>query len=600
MPLTRVHLTTGDGCNWAIDEDLRLVRSALSGVCAITSLARAEAVHTAWWINLLSYAAGDLRGKHVLCTAENSPFYYITEPEFIQARARVTLWIARSREATAQFAALGIASRYAAYTFDPAVFHPLPKDHPQVRGLREKWKIPDDKYLIANFHRDTEGADQRQPKLQKGPDLFLEIVARVHEEYGGVHVLLAGPRRFWLRRQLAERGVPFTYIGEDTGPRDDLAVNTLPRTTLNLLYNLSDLQIVSSRWEGGPQSILEAAATRCKIISRRVGLAADVLAPECLFDHAFEACELVGRDLQHRVLDRSVGEQFERALASHTEPVLRQNLAEIYRSLEPLPSAASFAGFGLGMTFRRVVRRVRAGFSGTARPPAVALLHRGGVADAWFDVLLDRLAAELEKRGCTVRRNLLEPAPEVILVGALGLDDPLLGSLRAPRTAPVIGLLDDSTGGEDEPAKARLAVHRELDDCTVVPSIDALVALRRRDAAPRRMLVFAPALETPLPDAVADESEVCTVSPGEAWAAGRVAQAQAGGRAVLYPADSHYAYLVWFGGLAYAEAAELPQKSETLRTHAALFRRLVIPPRLGTFAERILRLAAACRDVAQK
>ena len=253
--------------------------------------------------------------------------------------------------------------------------------------------------------------------------------------------------------------------------------------------------------------------------------------------------------------------------------------------------------FGAGVLFRRVARRLFTGRLAAPRPPSVALLHRSGVADAWFDGFLDRLAAELEARGCTVRRNLFEPAPEVILLGALGPDDSLLGPLRAPRTAPVIGLLDDSAGGEAVTAQARFAVHRELDDCTLVPSIDALTALRQRGPVPRRMLVFAPALETPLAAAPAAESEVCTVLPGDACAAGRVAQAQAAGRATLYPADSHYAYLVWFGGLAYADAAELPQHLETVRAHAALFRRLVLAPGLDVFAERLLRLAALCREL---
>jgi glycosyltransferase involved in cell wall biosynthesis len=596
MPITRVHLTAGDGCNWAIDEDLRLVRSSLAGVCEITSLARAQAVHAGWWVNLTGYAPADLRGKQVICTAENSPFYYVTEPEFLRARAQVTQWIARSREAMRQFATLGIESKYAAYTFDPAVFHPLPKDHHALTALMEKWKIPRDKYLIANFHRDTEGADQRQPKLQKGPDLFLEIVTRIHAEHPDVHVLLAGPRRFWLRRELTQRGVPFTFVGEDTGTRDDLSVNTLPRTTLNLLYNRSHLHVVSSRWEGGPQSILESAATRCKIISTRVGLAADVLEPECLFENAVEACELAAEDIRHGTLERSAGVQLDRALAAHTEPVLRENLAEIYRTLEPLEPASLAPVFAMSVAFRRVRRRLLALRKNAARPPSIALLHRTDVADAWFDGFLDRLTTELEARGCPVRRNVLEPAPEMILIGTLGPDDPLLGRLREPRTAPVIGLLDDSAGRAN--ATTRLAVHRELDDCVIAPSIDALAALQE---LPRdRMLVFAPALETPLAGDAVSQNDSCTIAPGEAWAAGRVAQAQAAGRATLYPADSHYAYLVWFGGLSYAAAADLPAKLEILKANDAMFRRLVIPPRIGAYADRLLRLGAVCRELGTK
>jgi hypothetical protein len=304
-----------------------------------------------------------------------------------------------------------------------------------------------------------------------------------------------------------------------------------------------------------------------------------------------EACDLAAQDIRDGALERSAGVQLDRALAAHTEPVLRANLAEIYRTLEPLDSTSLTPIFAMGVAFRRVQRRLLGLRKGATRLPTIALLHRSDVGDAWFDGFLDRLAAELEARGCTVRRNVLEPAPELILIGALGADDPLLGRLREPRSAPVIGLLDDSAGID---APTRLAVHRELDDCTVVPSIDALANLPE---LPRdRMLVFAPALETPLADAPAEEDEFCTIAAGDTRAAGRVAQAQAAGRPTLYPADSHYAYLVWFGGLSYATAAEVPAKRETARANHAMFRRLVIPPRLAAYADRLLRLAAVCRE----
>ena len=42
---------------------------------------------------------------------------------------------------------------------------------------------------------------------------------------------------------------------------------------LNLLYNILDLYIVSSRLEGGPQAILECAISETPIISTNVGVA---------------------------------------------------------------------------------------------------------------------------------------------------------------------------------------------------------------------------------------------------------------------------------------------------------------------------------------
>ena len=46
---------------------------------------------------------------------------------------------------------------------------------------------------------------------------------------------------------------------------------------LNELYNCLDLYIVSSRVEGGPQSILECGLTKTPIISTDVGIANEIL-----------------------------------------------------------------------------------------------------------------------------------------------------------------------------------------------------------------------------------------------------------------------------------------------------------------------------------
>ena len=47
--------------------------------------------------------------------------------------------------------------------------------------------------------------------------------------------------------------------------------------TLNELYNILDIYIVSSRLEGGPQAILESAITKTPIISSDVGVASQIL-----------------------------------------------------------------------------------------------------------------------------------------------------------------------------------------------------------------------------------------------------------------------------------------------------------------------------------
>ena len=61
--------------------------------------------------------------------------------------------------------------------------------------------------------------------------------------------------------------------------------------TLNKLYNILDLYIVSSRIEGGPQAILECSISKTPIVSTDVGVASEILHPNSIFkqENFFEA-----------------------------------------------------------------------------------------------------------------------------------------------------------------------------------------------------------------------------------------------------------------------------------------------------------------------
>ena len=54
---------------------------------------------------------------------------------------------------------------------------------------------------------------------------------------------------------------------------------------LNRLYNALDLYLVASRFEGGPQSIVECALSKTPIISSDVGIASHILDSKSIFHH---------------------------------------------------------------------------------------------------------------------------------------------------------------------------------------------------------------------------------------------------------------------------------------------------------------------------
>ena len=163
----------------------------------------------------------------------------------------ISTWISRNSQAKSQLESVGIKSQFVPYAIDTTIFKPLPPGDPVLQKLRSDYRIPSNAYLIGSFQRDTQGHDLTAPKLVKGPDIFLEILTELKRRRLNFHAILAGPRRHWLVGRLRQREIPFTYVGQEIRT-DDLKVNALSRETLNLLYNMLDLYVVSSRSEGGP------------------------------------------------------------------------------------------------------------------------------------------------------------------------------------------------------------------------------------------------------------------------------------------------------------------------------------------------------------
>ena len=130
--------------------------------------------------------------------------------------------------------------------------------------------ISSDKYVVGSFQRDTEGHDLKSPKLEKGPDIFVETVKKINKK--NLLVLLGGWRRQYIMRRLKEESIDYKFI------------EMAPLETLRDMYACCDLYIVSSRTEGGPQAVLEAAAMKTPIISTDVGMAKDTLSDNCIIN----------------------------------------------------------------------------------------------------------------------------------------------------------------------------------------------------------------------------------------------------------------------------------------------------------------------------
>jgi hypothetical protein len=138
--------------------------------------------------------------------------------------------------------------------------------------IKEKYGLDKDKYYIGSFQRDTEGNDLKSPKLIKGPDRFVEIVKSKFLENKKIEVILTGKRRQYVINELKKLEIPYKYL------------EMVNFQSLNELYNILDLYIVSSRLEGGPQAIVECGINKTPIISTDVGVASEILSPNSIFN----------------------------------------------------------------------------------------------------------------------------------------------------------------------------------------------------------------------------------------------------------------------------------------------------------------------------
>jgi glycosyltransferase involved in cell wall biosynthesis len=188
------------------------------------------------------------------------------------------------------------------------------------------------RYLIRNFHRDTSGADLTRPKKQKGADVLLEIATLLERQGVPIHFLLAGPRRHWIRRGFRERGIPFTFLGSEV-PGDDLRENTLSLDEIAKLYQGLDAYLITSRWEGAPNSVLECAATKTCVVSTRVGQSPDILTYGQIYDDATAGAGLLMRDVRERHLAATLESAYEHVRRFNSDEAIAGRLKYIYEQV---------------------------------------------------------------------------------------------------------------------------------------------------------------------------------------------------------------------------------------------------------------------------
>ncbi len=141
-----------------------------------------------------------------------------------------------------------------------------PPDLQQRRAARQRFGIPQHALVVGSFQKDGQGwGDGLQPKLIKGPDIYVEVMARMKSLGLPVMGFLTGPARGYVKEGLARHGIPF--------------IHTYVQNHLDLVpcYHALDLYLVTSREEGGPMGLMESMASAVPVISTPVGMAPDLI-----------------------------------------------------------------------------------------------------------------------------------------------------------------------------------------------------------------------------------------------------------------------------------------------------------------------------------
>jgi len=331
----KVYLTGGEGAGWALDQDFDNTREALlrlENIVELVGLEDADVIHTVWDQVLDRINSRQVEGKIVVCHICTNVFKMLESASYISRFKKVNFWVTQTGEASRAVQHLKWPFFYVPYAFDTGLFKAQNTNREERNAERMNLGIMPHEFVIGTFMRDSLGADLNQPKPEKGADVFLEVVYQLKLKGFPIHILLAGPRRHWLRDQLTDRKIPFTYIGKVTTD-DDIQVNILPLHKIAALYQIIDLCLITSRHEGGPRAVLEAAALRTPVLSTGVGLAIDVLDPSNIFSSIQQGVRKLSTVIEKGYDSSLLEDQYTNVTENHSIATASARFAGIYKGI---------------------------------------------------------------------------------------------------------------------------------------------------------------------------------------------------------------------------------------------------------------------------
>ncbi len=480
----KIYLFGSENNGWALDSDLATTRQSLlqlPDIFKLSSLNQADVVYAVWEYPLLHMDPRKLEGKKVVCQVCNDFMRIHEDPCIIRAKQTVGLWIAMSRECKEDITPLGYKQFFIPYAVDTVIFtETLPATESKLQ-LLDLYGIAENSFVISNFMRDSNGQNLLEPKSQKGTELLLEIGINLLSRNIPVHFLLAGPRRHWIRKQLDSFGFDYTFVGKQM-VGDDADVNILSAETINKLYHLSDLHLITSRWEGGPRAVLECAATRTVVVSTPVGIAPDILGAECLFESVDQGVRLIEQHYHQKNLTVTVEPHYQTLITNHTPDANVNRFARLYEEIEKIPSYIISAEENLSFEMRpaigaKIVNKISTvlGLQKKKRPICISLWHEfhkppygGG------NQFMLALSKAMQRMGVQVVTNKLSRSVDVHICNSAWFDSKLFEKKSRDFPLKMIHRIDGPTTlyrgqgrGEDDKI---FAMNKQFASATVFQS----------------------------------------------------------------------------------------------------------------------------------
>lgn len=282
--IPKIKLIGKEGKNWSVDKDRYYTEKALKDLQLplVNSFLTADIIYSVWYYYLFrkKFFFLPLLKKKIIAVVTND--IKNANINFDKYKKTIKYWIYANSEQKNFLLKNEISEQkifFNPYYVDETVFYKLEKSKEEIsKTLNLDFNLIKNKIVIGSFQRDSLGKDLSKPKIQKNPEVIINMLKRINPEK--YIFLLAGPRRHYIVNACKKFNIPYIFSGNENyinKMKDDIFVNNLSVNIINKLYNITDLYLITSSSEGGPKAVLETALTKTPVLSTPAGFAPDFL-----------------------------------------------------------------------------------------------------------------------------------------------------------------------------------------------------------------------------------------------------------------------------------------------------------------------------------